>query len=164
MRYIMLFGLVVTLLLSGCSRTNTGEDIYEQEAVNNESVEGETKEEAEMDTENDTEVVREEAAVAEYRKITPEEAKEMMTEGNMILDVRTQQEYKEGHIAEAVLIPHDIILAGDLERLPDKDQTILVYCRSGNRSGQAARALVDAGYTAVYDFGGINDWPYEVEQ
>ncbi len=101
---------------------------------------------------------------AEYRKITPEEAKEMMIEGNIILDVRTQEEFEQGHIPGAILLLVDSILDGDLGILPDKNQIILVYCRSGNRSARAAKALVDAGYTKVYDFGGIRDWPYEIVQ
>lgn len=97
-----------------------------------------------------------------YRKITPEEAKEMMVEGNLVLDVRTLQEYNEGHIENSLLLPVDRIQEGELELLPDKDQVILVYCRSGNRSRTASKALIEAGYSNVYDFGGINDWPYEV--
>ena len=101
---------------------------------------------------------------AEYRKITPEEARDMMVEGNIILDVRTPEEFAEGYIPGAMLLPVDSILDGTLDSLPDKHQTILVYCKSGGRSAMAANALVDAGYTGVYDFGGILDWPYEVVQ
>ncbi len=86
----------------------------------------------------------------------------MMIEGNIILDVRTQAEYEQGHIQDAMLLPVDSIIAGDLESLLDKNQIILVYCRSGNRSSTASKALVEAGYTKVYDFGGISDWPYDV--
>jgi rhodanese-related sulfurtransferase len=101
---------------------------------------------------------------AEYIKITAQEAKEIMdSEENVaIVDVRTAQEYAEGHIPDAILIPGTQIrdLAPDL--LPDLDQTILVYCRSGNRSETAARILIDMGYTNVLDFGGILDWPFEI--
>jgi rhodanese-related sulfurtransferase len=101
---------------------------------------------------------------AEYIKITAQEAKEIMdSEDNVaIVDVRTAQEYAEGHIPDAILIPGTQIrdLAPDL--LPDLDQTILVYCRSGNRSETAARILIDMGYTNVLDFGGILDWPFEI--
>jgi rhodanese-related sulfurtransferase len=99
---------------------------------------------------------------AKYRKITPEEAKEMMVEGNIILDVRTQEEYNAGYIEDATLLPIDDVLADDLDLLQDTDQVILVYCRSGNRSEVASKYLVEKGYTQVYDFGGIIDWPYEV--
>ena len=79
----------------------------------------------------------------------------------VILDVRTQAEYDEGHIPGAVLVPHDTI-KGDVPELPDKKQLILVYCRSGNRSKQAAQALADAGYESVVEFGGISTWPGEI--
>lgn len=81
----------------------------------------------------------------------------------VILDVRTQAEYDQGHIPGAILIPHDTVATAAEDALPDKDQLILVYCRSGNRSKQASQALVDLGYTNVVEFGGINSWPYEVE-
>lgn len=96
-----------------------------------------------------------------YIKIDVDKAKEMMVEGNIILDVRTKAEYDEQHIENALLLPVDDILNGEFDLLPDKDQIILVYCRSGNRSKIASEALVEAGYTKVYDFGGIIDWPYE---
>lgn len=102
--------------------------------------------------------------VAEYRKISPEEAKDLMVEGNIILDVRTEAEYDSGHIPNAILLPVDEIEAGNLELISDKNQVILVYCRSGNRSSIASRALIEEGYTNVYDFGGIIDWKYEIEK
>jgi rhodanese-related sulfurtransferase len=101
---------------------------------------------------------------AEYIKITAQEAKEIMdSEENVaIVDVRTAQEYAEGYITDAILIPDAQIrdLAPDM--LLDLDQTILVYCRSGNRSRAASRILIDMGYTNVLDFGGILDWPFEI--
>jgi len=100
----------------------------------------------------------------EYKKITPAEAIELMNEDTLILDVRTIEEYGSGYIPHAHLLPLTKIQAGELELLTDKDQIILVYCRSGNRSETAVRALNDAGYTQVYDFGGIIDWPYEIDQ
>ncbi|MDA3899364.1 MAG: rhodanese-like domain-containing protein [Spirochaetes bacterium] len=99
----------------------------------------------------------------EYRKITPEKAKELMVEGNLILDVRTPEEFEQGHIPGAVLLPVQDILNNKLDLLPDKGQIILVYCRSGNRSAHATRSLIREGYTNVIDFGGIIDWPYEIE-
>ena len=101
---------------------------------------------------------------AEYRKINAEEAKTMMDENeNVILvDVRTQEEYDEGHIEGAILIPNETITDTMPEQLADADAVILVYCRSGRRSEEAARKLVDLGYTNVYDFGGIIDWPYDI--
>ena len=97
--------------------------------------------------------------------ITAAEAKEMMDsqEGYIILDTRTQEEYEESHIPGAILIPHDQILEKAEAVLTDKDQLILVYCRSGRRSKLAADNLVKLGYTSIKEFGGIIDWPYEVE-
>lgn len=112
-----------------------------------------------------TETVQEEAMKGEYHKITAEEAKNRMDSDDtiIILDVRTQEEYEESHIPGAILIPNESIGTQKQEQLPDMDQEILVYCRSGNRSAQAAKKLVEAGYTQIYDFGGIMDWPYETE-
>jgi rhodanese-related sulfurtransferase len=100
---------------------------------------------------------------AEYHKISAEKAHKMMMELNdfILLDVRTDEEYAEKHIGGAVLIPdYEIEDRADGE-LPDKNAVILIYCRSGRRSENAARTLVDRGYTRVYDFGGILNWPYE---
>ncbi|NLD34652.1 MAG: rhodanese-like domain-containing protein [Clostridiales bacterium] len=104
------------------------------------------------------------AAKAEYRQLTAEQAKARMDSGDevIILDVRTPEEYAQGHIPGAVLLPVSNIGADTAELLPDKNAEILVYCRSGNRSRQAANALVGMGYTAVYDFGGIGSWPYDI--
>lgn len=97
--------------------------------------------------------------------ITAQEAKQIMDseEGYIILDTRTQEEYDEGHIPGAIVIPHDEITDRAEEELPDKDQLLLVYCRSGRRSKLAAEALVKLGYTNIKEFGGILDWEYEVE-
>ena len=84
-------------------------------------------------------------------------------EDYIILDVRTQEEYDEKHIPGAVLVPNETIGKGEIKELPDKDQMILVYCRSGNRSKQASGKLIQLGYTNVYEFGGINSWPGDVE-
>lgn len=100
-----------------------------------------------------------------YQQITAEEAKNIMDtrEGYIILDVRTQEEYDTGHIKDAVCLPNEEIGTEEPELLPDKAQQILVYCRSGNRSKQAAQKLADLGYENVLEFGGIIDWPYEIE-
>ena len=99
-----------------------------------------------------------------YEQITPEEAKKIMDSGeeHIILDTREQDEFNEGHIAGAILIPYTEIENKAEEMLPDKDKLILVYCRSGRRSKIAAENLVKLGYTNVKEFGGIIDWPYEV--
>ena len=100
-----------------------------------------------------------------YQQITQEEAKEMMdTQEVVILDVREQHEYDSGHIPGAVLLPVGTITEDTAAAVIDNlDTVVLVYCRSGNRSKTASQALADLGYTNVYEFGGINDWPYEVE-
>ena len=102
---------------------------------------------------------------AVYMNITAEEAKQIMDseEGYIILDVRTREEYDQGHIPGAIVISHEEIEARAEEVLTDEDQLILVYCRSGRRSKLAAEALVELGYTNIKEFGGIIDWPYEVE-
>ena len=98
-----------------------------------------------------------------YRQITMDEAIVMMEEEKdyIILDVRTIDEYKDKHIPDAINVPNEAIKVKEPKELPDKDQLILVYCRSGNRSKQASQKLVDMGYTNIVEFGGINDWPGE---
>ena len=98
-----------------------------------------------------------------YRQVTAEEAIALMEKesGYLILDVRTAQEYSEKHIPKAVNIPNESIGTEDLPALPDKNQLILVYCRSGNRSKQASEKLAALGYTNIVEFGGINSWPGE---
>ena len=100
-----------------------------------------------------------------YEQITQEAAKEMMdTQEVIVLDVREQSEYDSGHIPGAVLLP-----VGSIDEetaaavIPEKDSTVLVYCRSGNRSKTASSTLAGLGYTNIYEFGGINTWPYETE-
>ncbi len=104
-------------------------------------------------------------STAKYTDITVEEAKEIIEAGNVILvDVRTQEEYSEKHIDGAILIPNETITDNQPAELPDKDADILVYCRSGKRSSEAAKKLADMGYTNVYNMlGGINEWPYEIK-
>ena len=103
---------------------------------------------------------------AVYRQISMEDAMDVMAERTdyLILDVRTQEEFASGHIPGAIVISHEKIKEQAESQLPDKDQLILVYCRSGRRSKLAAQDLVDLGYTNVKEFGGIIDWPYEVVQ
>ena len=96
-----------------------------------------------------------------YRQINMDEAITMMEEesGYIILDVRTPEEFAERHIPGAINIPNETISTEEIPELPNKDQLILVYCRSGNRSKQASEKLVALGYTNIVEFGGINDWP-----
>lgn len=99
-----------------------------------------------------------------YRSITAQEAKDLMDSetGYLILDVRTQEEYEEGHIMGAVLIPDYEIAERAEKELPDKEQLILVYCRSGRRSKGASAELASMGYKNIREFGGIIDWPFDV--
>ncbi len=101
-----------------------------------------------------------------YVSITAEEAKEIMDSEPdcVVLDVRTEEEYAEGHIAGALLIPDYEIGERAKKELPDQEQRILVYCRSGRRSKNASAELASMGYKNIREFGGIIDWPYEVEQ
>ena len=137
MRRILLFsGLVVflALLLSGCGAAKD-------------------KPKAAEDT----------SAKAAYHKIGAEEAYEMMASQEVVVvDVRTREEYDVGHIENAVLVPNESIGSEMPEALPDKESTLLVYCRSGRRSKDAAQKLLALGYQSIYDFGGVIDWPYEL--
>ena len=136
-KYLTLF-LLLAVLLAGCGKETT------------------------QQTQEPTEMTKE----AVYVNITAQEAKKIMDEreGYIILDTRTREEYDEGHIPGAILIPHDQIREQAESVLTDKDQLILVYCRSGRRSKLASEDLVELGYTNIMEFGGIIDWPYEVEK
>ena len=111
-------------------------------------------------------LISEKGEKAMYEQITPQEAKKIMDSGeeHIILDTREQEEFDEGHIPGAILIPYTEIENKVEEMLPDKDKLILVYCRSGRRSKIASEALSKLGYTNVKEFGGIIDWHYEVEK
>ena len=111
-----------------------------------------------------TQVMDGDGMVNSYQQIDQETAKKMMEadDGHVIVDVRRKDEFDAGHIPGAVLIPNESISDTRPEQLPDLDQIILIYCRSGNRSKQAAQKLFDMGYTNVYEFGGINTWTGEI--
>ena len=139
MRQILLlflagFAVLFALLLSGCALSRAKEDKAED--------------------------MTDKAA---YQKISAEEAYEMMASQEVVVvDVRTREEYDGGHIENAVLVPNESIGSEMPEVLPDKEATLLVYCRSGRRSKDAAQKLLALGYQSVYDFGGVIDWPYEL--
>lgn len=105
-----------------------------------------------------------EAPKSGYSNIEPAEAKiRLESETNIVLlDVRTQEEYAEGHIENSLLIPVDVLEEEAEVKLSDKEAPIFVYCRSGNRSVTASKILIDLGYKNVYNLGGIKDWPYEI--
>ena len=98
-----------------------------------------------------------------YRHVSTDEAVAIMEEESdyIILDVRTDEEFRQQHIPGAINVPNESIGTGEIKELPDKEQLILVYCRSGNRSKQAAEKLAQQGYTNIVEFGGINDWTGE---
>ena len=101
-----------------------------------------------------------------YRQISMGEAVKMMKDEKnyIILDVRTPEEYLEGHIPGAINVPNEEIGTAEISELPDKSQLILVYCRSGRRSKEASKKLAGLGYTNIVEFGGINDWNGEIEK
>ena len=109
-------------------------------------------------------IVSEKGEKEMYQQITAEEAKKIMDSGeeHLILDTREQEEFDDGHIPNAILIPYTEIENKAEEMLPDKDKLILVYCRSGRRSKIAAESLAKLGYANVKEFGGIINWKYEV--
>ncbi len=137
--------LILVLLLSACTSGNGGQN---NAAPDNGSGQG-----------NDV-------PAASYTQITQDQAKEMMArdDGHIILDVRRQDEYDGGHIPGAVLLPNESIGTERPEQLPDLQQIILVYCRTGRRSKEASQKLADMGYVNVYEFGGINSWTGPVEK
>ena len=140
MKKIIFAAILISIMICGCSGNNSAQVSSQSPSESSASVS------------------------AGYRLITQQEAKEIMQEqtGYIILDVRTKSEYSEGHIPGAICVPNETIGDADIPELPDKNQTILVYCRSGNRSKQAARKLADLGYTSILQFGGIIDWTGDV--
>ena len=139
MRQILLFAALAAslALLSGCALSKAKEDKAED--------------------------MPDKAAYHKNHKISAEEAYEMMASQEVVVvDVRTREEYDGGHIENAVLVPNESIDSEMPEALPDKEATLLVYCRSGRRSKDAAQKLLALGYQSVYDFGGVIDWPYEL--
>ena len=140
-RLILTF-IIPGILLAGCGTAATT-------VSNGESVAG---------------TIPQDQAVNSYKQISQAEAMEMMNNesGYIILDVRTESEFAGGHIPGAVCIPNETIDESVMEKLPDKEQIILIYCRSGNRSKQASEKLADMGYVNVYEFGGINTWTGDI--
>jgi len=154
MRKVLLILLMALFLVAGCGSSDTGN------TDNNDNLVVEITTDNIQDDNSDS---SQPEPANSYTKITPQEAQEMMAqEGIIILDVRTEEEFAEGHIPNAVLLPDTEVKQRAEELLPDKEQTILVYCRSGRRSALAAQELADMGYTNVYDFGGILDWTGDV--
>lgn len=151
----ILFTTLVLLTFSACSKSTTDTssttDTNTTTAINGAS----TTTTSENTTQADT---------LTHQTISAVTAKEMIDKDNsiIILDVRTKDEFDEGHIKNALLLPDTEVEDKAQELLPDKDATILIYCRSGRRSALSATKLDELGYTNVYDFGGIIDWPYDI--
>ena len=153
---ILIFILILVLLLAGCASQNGGQG-------NNAAPDNAAQNDAAADNSAQNDAA---PAAPGYTQITQEKAKEMMAvdDGHIIVDVRRQDEYDEGHIPGAVLIPNESIGTERPAELPDLQQIILVYCRSGRRSKEAAQKLADMGYVNVYEFGGIIDWTGPIEK
>ena len=150
---LILTGVLLTSV--GCSSTAN--------KVESTKVESTASSESQKDTAKKSDAAKKEGG---YTHIDMETAKKMMAndDGHVIVDVRSQEEYNEGHIPGAIVIPNESIGTEQPKELPDLEQVILVYCRSGNRSRQASQKLADMGYTNVYEFGGIKDWTGETEK
>ena len=158
--YIICLVLMTTMTLVGCGEKeqpiqNTLDKV---EQSNHPQIE------VEIEIEKETELPVVDTPVASYTTISAEEAKSVMDSDAefIILDVRSKDEYDEGHIENAILLPVDNIENEAGPVIGGKDKTVLVYCRSGNRSKMASAKLVELGYTDVRNFGGIIDWPYEI--
>ena len=160
-------GVLLVMGLAGCAGAKAGKTAQTQTENGMETgmtagMETEMEESMGEQENTQTEPQKEETA---YHKISAAEAKEMMDQSEVtVVDVRTLQEYQEGHVPGAINIPNEEILDTEPELLNDKDATLLVYCRSGRRSKDASDKLVKMGYKNVYDFGGIIDWNYDTEK
>lgn len=150
---ILLAVILSALMIAACSDTKRGENAASSSGEAAAASQSAATAQTEAETANPVPVG--------YRQISQAEAQKMMdTEKDyIILDVRTPDEYAEGHIPGAICISHDAIPTDDIPELPRKDQLIMVYCRSGRRSKLAAEQLVAQGYTDVVEFGGVNTWP-----
>ncbi len=155
--------LIAILMFSGCTDSgHVADDTTERVEAQAES-KSISESESVSESESDKEASGSEAIINE--KIAAEDAKVMIdNETVFLIDVRTAEEYAEGHIAGSVNIPLDVIEKEISNYVSDDTQPVMVYCRSGSRSAKAASALNKLGYKVVYDLGGIQSWPYEVEQ
>lgn len=152
--------LALLLLLAGCAKNEASQSAETPAPEVTEVAAEPTEEPTAEPTVAATEAPA--AANAGFTTISAEEAKKMIDAGNVtIVDVRREDEYREQHIPGSVLVPNESIGTEAPAELPDKDAVLLVHCRSGVRSQEASAKLAALGYTQVYDFGGIIDWPYE---
>ena len=142
----MCMALVMGLVLVGCAQTTTSSNASNAAASGGQATSAAP-------------------AVGEYHQISQDEAKRMMAQdpAPLIVDVRRPDEFETGHIPNAINVPNEDINTTQPEALPELDRVLLVYCRSGRRSKEAAQKLANMGYTNVYEFGGINEWTGDVE-
>ena len=166
-KYLLFAGLLATIALTGCSaadrsaKNSTGSTTAPPVATSQAS----ESESDPMSAQTDAELSRSSTpGDGEYHKISAKEAKEMMDNGGVtVVDVRRPDEYADRHIPGAINVPNEDISDQQPEALPDPDAVLLIHCRTGVRSKAASDKLLKMGYTNVYDFGGIVDWPYETE-
>lgn len=164
MKRVLIVLLCLTLVMTGCKG---GENSGAESAVSGTESSTVSTDSSATNSESSTSEQSSEPSTVQpgtYTQISQDVAKEMMTrdDGHVVVDVRRQDEYEAGHIPGAILIPNESIRTERPELLPDLEQVILIYCRSGNRSKQAAQKLADMGYTNIYEFGGINTWTGEI--
>ena len=152
---IFILVLIFILALTGCTAPEKAPEKAPENAIENSPQKTQEEKIPEETPQEDIPMT--------YKQISMDEAIKIMEmeKDYIILDVRTEDEFNEKHIPGAVCIPNETIGEDEIPELPDKDQLILVYCRSGNRSKQASQKLFDLGYTNIHEFGGINDWPGE---
>ena len=166
-KYLLFAGLLATIALTGCSAADRSEKKlhrlhYRSPVATSQASESESDP---TSAQTDAEPSRSSTpGDGEYHKISAKEAKEMMDNGGVtVVDVRRPDEYADRHIPGAINVPNEDISDQQPEALPDPDAVLLIHCRTGVRSKAASDKLLKMGYTNVYDFGGIVDWPYETE-
>lgn len=157
---IIFIMLAMPLLFSACSNMDNTKSI---EGGSNSTIITSSLSSTESDNQSTVMSDNQSTSPAKVTVLTAEEAKARLDADKdiVILDVRTKEEYLEKHIPNALLLPVDTISEKAATVIPEKTKTYFIYCRSGNRSATAAAMLVQMGYTSIYDFGGIIDWPYE---
>ncbi len=168
MKRIAVLFILMVFLTVGCAPKSPSNDMVDPEIENGSNNGGEDIPDngTENDKDNNEESGSENMTKPTFRQISMAEAVEMMAKetGYIILDVRRDDEFAEGHIPGAINYANEDIGTGDIAVLPDKDQLVLVYCRSGRRSKEAAEKLVKLGYTNIVEFGGILDWTGDIEK
>lgn len=157
--------LLITIFLAACSNAQEKNQTPDNTTLSQEAQNAESAPSDNSGVENTKEKNEQDSGEAVYQKISAEEAKKMMDNQEVIVvDVRTIEEYQQGHVPNALSLPLDSIQDKAETTLANKETTLLLYCRSGRRSEAASQILLSLGYKNIYDFGGINDWPYDIEK